>query len=565
MLALNVALFIAVTSSPAFAAAHHHWIFPALAVLLGVQWALTFAFARAEPFFSALAARAAVLFSLGFLLVMGILRHASILTCFDQCRLKLAAAALVAAPVFWAHRWTQDEGFWNPLRAGLAGLGAALWALYLALRGVELAPYAVNLAFAVLGLGFWLGRDRPLFLMTALGIGAGLAIRATGNEFAIMGLGVLAGVVLPLAAVPDVGVWLARRAPAGPPPPASPWRRAAQAAAFGAAFLALAFFVVGPTFLMTNPETRREHLTRLAPKPIEGRKLSPLAQALRRHVRVLAKDIGERDVYHRPKQEKARDYVIARLKAAGYPAKELAYGARGMGGFKEGTPFYNVEAVLARTPADPGPIWVLGAHYDSAPGTPGADDNASGVAVLIELARLLRGTKVSREIRFVAFGTEEPPAFGTQNMGSYRYAERLKENGVQVHGMISLEMLGYYNPARGAQLYPPFLHLVNPDHGDFIGVCANVASRALMSEFALGWGQGAGLPLTTAILPGPFSSLALSDQLNFWDRGYPAVLLSDTAFFRNPNYHQESDLPETLDYEKMARVTRALVRVLSRP
>jgi len=199
----------------------------------------------------------------------------------------------------------------------------------------------------------------------------------------------------------------------------------------------------------------------------------------------------------------------------------------------------------------------------SAPGTAGADDNASGVAVLLEVARLIKERKPGREVRFVAFGTEEPPAFGTRNMGSWHYADRLMENGTRVHGMISLEMLGFYNPRRGSQLYPPFLQLFFPDHGSFVGVVGDVRSRSLLSTFGAAWRRSSSFPLTVSVLPGPFSSLALSDQLNFWARGYPALMLSDPAFYRNPYSHQASDLPDTLDYEKMAEVATALAAAVS--
>jgi Zn-dependent M28 family amino/carboxypeptidase len=337
-----------------------------------------------------------------------------------------------------------------------------------------------------------------------------------------------------------------------------------RVAAVAATAALLCVYAIGPTFLMTNPEARRARLAKLAPAlPIRDPKtLSPLAARLRGHVLALAKDIGERDAYQRRLQERARDYVASRLRAAGYAPRLLAYGSEGLSSIKNGTEFYNVEAVLGRAPVDQAGAWIIGAHYDSAPGTPGADDNASGVAVLIETARLMKMSGAPRELRFVAFGTEEPPSFGTRNMGSHRYARALKENGAKVHGMISLEMLGYFNPRPGSQLYPPFLHLVNPDRGDYVGAVGDWRSRALVAGFAAAWRRESRFPLTTAILPGAFSSLAMSDQLNFWDEGYAALMLSDTAFYRNPNYHQENDAPETLDYERMAEVARALAAAL---
>lgn len=570
--AANLALFALVTSLPAFQAAHHHWIFPLLAALLGAQWAATFVL-RPSPgalggYGDPMAAREAVVSALAFLLVMGIARHATILTCFDRCSWKLAAAALIASPVFLAQRLSASPGFWEPARSGLAAAAALLWAAYLALRGLQLAPWTLNLAFAILACALWLGRTRAVWLLSSVGIFAALAIRATANEFAIIGLGA-PGVLLALFVAPRVHEWLERRAAESASaeaaaPPLSTGARAARAAAFGLVAAGLGVYAIGPTFLMTNPEQRRERLKQLAPKPPDRSGLSPLAARLSAHVEFLAKTVGERDAFHPKDQERARAYVAARLKEAGYSPLALPYLAAGLAGLANGTTFYNVEAVLRKAPAAASGSWVIGAHYDSAPGTFGADDNASGVAVLLETARLLKERGAAREIRFVAFGTEEPPAFGTKNMGSWHYARGLKDAAAKLHGMISLEMLGYYNPKRGSQLYPPFLQLVNPDHGDFVGAAANVRSRGLLEAFKSSWDRSSRFLLTTAILPGPFSGLALSDQLNFWDEGYPGLILSDTAFFRNPHYHQTTDTPDTLDYERMAEVTRALVAVLEK-
>jgi len=220
-----------------------------------------------------------------------------------------------------------------------------------------------------------------------------------------------------------------------------------------------------------------------------------------------------------------------------------------------------VEAAL---PGPAGDSWVLGAHYDGAPGTPGADDNASGVAVLLEAARLLKARAPGRPVRFVAFGTEEPPSFATRDMGSWRYARGLKDRGVKVHGLINLEMLGYFNPRPGSQLFPPFLNLLYPDRGEFIGLVSNLASAGLLRSVAAEWRKASALPVEATVLPSAFSVMALSDQLNFWGEGYRAVMVSDTAFFRNPNYHQSADTAEKLDYEKMAAETAALVEILSR-
>ncbi len=557
VLILNLALFIAVASTPAFRAAHHHWIFPLFAAALSLEWAACFALPSGGRV-SREAARATIVSTLLFLLIMGVVRHATILACFDRCAFKLAAAAALAAPIFWAHGLLRAPGWWTPKRSSLAALGAAVWALYLGLTALNIGPWIMDMIFAIVALLLWLGRHRADFLLVSVGIMSGIVIRESANEIVRISLGVVWGAALPLAYVERVQAWLDAR-----PKPKSVPARPGRVLAFTAVFALLAFYVTGPVFLMTNREERQKRLASMAPAfPIHDPKtLSPLAARLRGHVVMLSETIGERDAFTPKKQNAARDYVKAQLAAAGYKPKLLPYGSLWLPSIQNGTSFYNVEAVLPVSPAG-GPAWIVGAHYDSAPGTPGADDNASAVAVLIEAARLLKLRHPAREIRFVAFGTEEPPSFGTRNMGSAQYAHWARDNGLNVHGMISLETLGYFNPRPGSQFYPPFMHLLYPSHGDYISVAGDIKSRALLGRFARDWRSHSSFPLYKAILPGVFSGLALSDQLNFWDLGFPALILTDTAFYRNPNYHEHTDTPDTLDYEKMARVAEALVQVL---
>lgn len=564
----NLLLFLAVVTLPAYQASHHHWIFPVLAALFAAEWALTFVPSPADKLVDRPALRASIVSVLVFLLVIGIARHASILACFERCSFKLAAAAALAGGVFLGQMWSRSGGFWDPLRSSLAASGAWLWALYLVLRGLNVAPWLVDLGFAIFALLFWLGRDRAAFLIVSAGILAALAVRATANEYAIIALSVVWSVVIPLWAAPKVESYLAKRRVL--PAPAAPAARdimmsAVRIVVAVAVIAGIARFVAGPISLVTDPSRRRAYLLAKAPVPADSSALSPLAARLRAHVVMLSVTIGARDAYSRKGGERARDYVAAQLKASGYTPKLLPYESRLMIGVPDGTAFHNVEALLPVRSPEPRGAWVLGAHYDSAPGTPGADDNASGVAVLLEVARLLRERKPGREVRFVAFGTEEPPAFGTRNMGSWQYARGLKDGGVPVHGVVVLEMLGFYNPRPGSQLYPPFMHLFFPGHGGFVGAVGNIESRGLLAAFGAAWRNSSRFPLTLSILPGPFASLALSDQLNFWSHGYPAVMISDTAFYRNANYHESSDLPGTLDYEKMAEVANAIVAALSEP
>ncbi|MFH1724239.1 MAG: M28 family peptidase [Elusimicrobiota bacterium] len=288
------------------------------------------------------------------------------------------------------------------------------------------------------------------------------------------------------------------------------------------------------------------------------------AARIKAHVQALAVRIGERNPYRPRALLNARDYIRDELARYGYAPELQEYRGKGLPAFPEEAVFYNVVAALGEDRKSEAGIWVVGAHYDSAPGTPGADDNASGVAVLLELARLLRGKTLDKELRLVAFSTEEPPSFGTKNMGSHHYAQRLKARGEKVRGMISLEMLGYYSPKPKSQRYPPILRWLYPDRGDFIALVGDLPSLSFLRSVRKTWRARSDFPLETAGLPRFIPAISLSDHLNFWQAGFPALMLTDTAFFRNPNYHTTADTPETLDYERMAKLTETLAAVLEK-
>lgn len=205
------------------------------------------------------------------------------------------------------------------------------------------------------------------------------------------------------------------------------------------------------------------------------------------------------------------------------------------------------------------------AHYDTVAGTPGADDNGSGVAVLLEVSRALAGVP-GLPVVFAAVTLEEPPFFDTERQGSWVLASSLRRAGVRLAGVVVLEMVGYYRDAPGSQAYPfPVGRLGYPDRGSFAGLVANRASRRLLAPLA-GHLRAAGLPAETLAVPGRgrlLPAVRLSDHAPFWDLGYPAVMVTDTAFFRNPHYHGPGDTPDTLDYRAMARLTRGLAAFLS--
>lgn len=279
------------------------------------------------------------------------------------------------------------------------------------------------------------------------------------------------------------------------------------------------------------------------------------AARLEADVRRLADDIGERNFLRPGSLEKACAYLAGELSRAGWEPRSEEYDA---GGGERGR---NVSVVLPKKHA---PVLVVGAHYDSAYATPGADDNASGCSALLELARRFEGKDLPLELRLVFFGTEEPPRFGTAHMGSAVYAAALKHEGRAVAGMISLEMLGYFRDAAGTQEYPdPLMTQLYGDRGDFVAAVANPASRAFGESVAAAYGRS-GTRLVSAALPEDMTGVSLSDQWSFWREGYPGIMLTDTAFLRNPHYHARTDMPETLDYRRLAGVVDGLERAIHR-
>jgi len=207
-------------------------------------------------------------------------------------------------------------------------------------------------------------------------------------------------------------------------------------------------------------------------------------------------------------------------------------------------------------------IVVVGAHYDSARGTPGANDNGSGVAAMLELARIFREAKLARTVRFVAFVNEEPPFSNTDEMGSRQYARRTKARGEKVVGMLSLETIGWYSDHRGTQRYPFPLSLFYPSRGNFLGFVGNLDSRALLHEAIGSFRRHAAFPSEGIAAPRSIPGVDWSDHAPFWDEGYPALMLTDTAPYRYPHYHSAQDTPDKVDYERLARVVTGLAGML---
>jgi hypothetical protein len=292
-----------------------------------------------------------------------------------------------------------------------------------------------------------------------------------------------------------------------------------------------------------------------APPPLDSAQLV-LKGNLERHVSFLADSIGERSVRTPRSTREAAGYIAMTLAEFGYRVDTMIYTAG-----PERTPHYNLEG---RVPGFTDlPDLVVGAHYDTAEETPGADDNASGTAALLELARLFRNTAPARTIRFVFFSTEEPPFFGTRQMGSWHYAARAAAQRERFYGMISVETIGYYSDQPGSQDYPPPFGLFYPDRGNFIAFVSNLNSGDLLRRTIGVFRQHATIPAHGAASPAFIPGISWSDHQSFWLHGYRAIMISDTAPFRNPYYHSPEDRPARLDFERMTRVVDALAAVLA--
>ncbi len=278
---------------------------------------------------------------------------------------------------------------------------------------------------------------------------------------------------------------------------------------------------------------------------------------LRRDVEALALRIGPRDLaVHPAALRTAADYVVGELEAAGYAVRRHPYEV-------DGTTVDNLDAELpgAERPAE---VLVVGAHYDSVPTTPGADDNASGVAALLEIARLLADARPVRSIRFVAFVNEEPPHFKQPTMGSLVYARACAARNEEVVGALVLETLGFYDDRPGSQSYPLPLGLFYPDRGDFVAFVGNLASRPLVQRTVEHFRALARFPSEAIAAPAFVPGVDFSDHWSFWQAGYPALMVTDTAFYRSDHYHEPSDTPATLDMPRLARVTVGLAAVVER-
>jgi len=280
-----------------------------------------------------------------------------------------------------------------------------------------------------------------------------------------------------------------------------------------------------------------------------------LADYLQQVVSRLAGDIGARTYRDFDRLESAARYISEQFVSFGYRVTRQAF-------VFGGNTYHNIIAECTGNSL-PEALLIVGAHYDSVSTTPGADDNASGVAGVLGLARSLAGLPLKRAVRFVAFALEEWPVYRSSNMASYHYALSLKEKNEHVEGMICLEMIGYFCDREGCQHYPfPFMNKVFPKAGNFISMVGNMRSKSFTERIAKSFRQGTDLPVVTLNAPAIVIGIDFSDHWSFGKFGYQALMVTDTAFYRNPHYHAPTDLPATLDFARMSNVVEGLITAI---
>jgi Zn-dependent M28 family amino/carboxypeptidase len=280
-----------------------------------------------------------------------------------------------------------------------------------------------------------------------------------------------------------------------------------------------------------------------------------LIDALRRDVEKLAGEIGERNVWQYRNLAAAADFLEISLAESFGDIRRHSYDVSGL-------TCRNIEVEIRGSDrADE--IVIIGAHYDSVEGSPGANDNATGVAAVLALARLLAGRRTSRTVRLVAFVNEEPPYFQSSKMGSVVYAKGCRKRGEKIVAMLSLETIGYYAEEKGSQHYPFPFGLFYPSTGDFIAFVGNTASARLVYDVVASFRHHAQYPSEGGALPGFIPGIGFSDQWAFWQEGYPAVMVTDTALFRYPYYHTPGDTPDKVRYDPLARVVAGLAKVIA--
>jgi Zn-dependent M28 family amino/carboxypeptidase len=280
-----------------------------------------------------------------------------------------------------------------------------------------------------------------------------------------------------------------------------------------------------------------------------------IREAIRYDIKQLADEIGERNILQYASLCKATDFIQSSFEQAGYKVKRQSYDVAGK-------TCYNIEVEISGDEQE-NEIVVLGAHYDTVFDCPGANDNASGVAALLELANAFSGKKTSRSLRFVAFVNEEPPFFQLGTMGSMVYSKRCHERSEKIVAMLSLETIGYYSDQPGSQHYPFPVGFFYPSTGNFVAFVGNISSRGLVRKVVESFRRQVKFPSEGGAWPGFITGIGWSDHWAFWKMGYPAIMITDTALFRYTQYHTAQDTPDRICYDHLTRVVDGLKLVLA--
>ena len=365
-----------------------------------------------------------------------------------------------------------------------------------------------------------------------------------------------AWILLSLFAIPRalLAIWRSRNQS----PSDFRWGLGALAAGMAPVILIGILMVAAPRWCLV----RMPGQTYEGPMPPLTPEQTQLGERLRTHIEHLAVDIGDRSAAtHYRQNQAAAEYIANAFSNAGYAVSRQAFhpGHRSLGG----KPCENI-AVEIKGSKGPEEIVVIGAHYDTAMGTPGANDNASGVAATLELARIFAGRPCARTLRFVAFANEEPPFFWTRDMGSMAYAAECRAHRENITAMLSLETIGCYTDQPQSQHYPTkILEWIYPRTGNFIGFIGNTASGWLVHDAVASFRKHARFPSQGAALPAAISGVGWSDHWSFWQYGYAAIEITDTAPFRYRYYHDSRDLPEHINFEPYTYVVSNLEPVIA--
>jgi hypothetical protein len=284
--------------------------------------------------------------------------------------------------------------------------------------------------------------------------------------------------------------------------------------------------------------------------------IDALEPQIKAHITSLADDIGPRNVYMPEKLDAAAEYIRVFWEKAGYEVDEQTFTVQNV-------PCRNLVVEITGQ-SKPDEIVVVGAHYDTISWSPGANDNGSAVAALLELSRLFSSETTGRTVRFVAFTNEEPPFFKTGSMGSLVYAKACQKRQENIVAMVCLETIGYYRDEPKTQKYPVPFSFFYPDTGNFVAVVGNLSSKPLVKSFTRHFMEESDFPVECVATFGFITGIDWSDQWSFWQCGYPAIMITDTALFRYPYYHTSEDTSDKVDYQNLARLTHGLYGALSR-